>query len=98
MLWVAIVLVGVVSFALKAVGAALGPRALPERGRRVVVRLAPALLAALVMVDVTGPKWVDLSAELIAGLGVAAGVWWRWRSPVVAVVAAAAVTALLRVL
>jgi branched-subunit amino acid transport protein len=98
MIWVAIVLTGIVSFGLKAVGAALGPPALPERGKRVVVRLAPALLAALVMVDVTGPKWADLSAEMVAGLVVAAGVWWRWRSPVVAVVAAAAATALLRVL
>ena len=98
MIWVAIVLTGIVSFGLKAVGAALGPRALPERGKRVVVRLAPALLAALVMVDVTGPKWADLSAEMVAGLVVAAGFWWRWRSPVVAVVAAAAATALLRVL
>lgn len=98
MIWIAIVLVGIVSFGLKAVGAALGPRALPERGRRVVVRLAPALLAALVVVDVTGPRWMDLSAELVAGLVVAAGVWWRWRSPVIAVIAAAAATALLRVL
>ena len=39
------------------------------------------------------PEVGGLSAELIAGLVVAAGVWWRWRSPVVAVVAAAAATA-----
>lgn len=96
MLWAAIVLTGLVSFALKAAGPALGPRALPDRGRRVVVRLAPALLAALVVTDVVGPRGSAMSAALPAGLAGAAAVWWRRHSPIAAVFAAAVLTALVR--
>ena len=96
MLWAAIAATGLVSFALKAAGPALGPRALPERGRRVVARLAPALLAALVVTDVIGPHGSDFSAAMPAGLAGAAAVWWPRRSPIAAVLAAAAVTALAR--
>ena len=97
--WLAVVVVGVATVALKAAGPVLlGGRTLPTHVRAVVGLLAPALLAALVVTQTFGSgRHVVLDAR-IAGVAVAA-VALRLRAPIlVAVVLAAAVTAGLRAL
>lgn len=73
-LWLAVAAVAVVSFILKAAGPALlGHRELPARSDRVISLLAPVLLAALVVTDVTGQHWNDLSWPPLAGLAATVG-------------------------
>jgi branched-subunit amino acid transport protein len=97
--WIAVVIVGAATVALKAAGPVLlGERELPPRMRGLVGLLAPALLAALVVTQAfASGRHVVLDARLS---GVAAAVIALWlRAPVlVAVVVAAAVTAGLRAL
>ncbi len=96
--WIAIILLTVGTVAIKAVGpVALGGRALPESMSGVVARLAPSLLAALVVVDTFGgPERTIAVDESAIGLLAAAGAL-ALRLPMVAVVAiAAGVTAALR--
>jgi hypothetical protein len=86
--------------AIKAVGpVALGGNDLPPRLGAVVARLAPSLLAALVVVDLFGGQDRSLSIdESVCGV-LAAGVALVARLPMVAVVAiAAGVTAAVRAL
>ena len=95
--WVIVAGCAVVTFAIKAVGpVALGGRDLPDAFSRVVVLMAPALLAALIVSNALADgDRVALGADTA---GVAAGalvVWWRG-SIVGCVVAAAVVTAGLR--
>lgn len=88
-----------VTFAIKAAGpVALGGRELPAWITRVLVLLAPALLAALVAVAIVseGERWAV--GEDTAGVLGAAALYWRTRSIVVCVVSAAVITALLRAL
>lgn len=88
---------GVLTIAFKALGpVALGGRSLPPRLLGVVELLAPALLAALVVVQVFGSER-DLVVDARAvGLG-AAAVALVLRAPIlVVVVTAAAATALAR--
>ena len=95
--WTAIVVVGVATIALKAVGPViLGGRPLPRHLTGVVRLLAPALLAALVVTQsVGGDEEIVLDARLV-GLG-AAIVAILLRAPLLAIVAAAAAaTALVR--
>jgi branched chain amino acid efflux pump len=93
--WVTIGLLCVGTVAIKAVGpVALGGRELPPRLNGVIARLAPSLLAALVVVDAFGgDKELKIDATAI-GLG-AAAVALVLRMPmfVVVVVAAAATAA-----
>ena len=98
--WTAVVLVALVTFASKALGPALfGPRSdggLPEPLARVVLRLAPPLLAALVVTSALadGDRVVvgaDTLGVTVAGLAV-----WRGLTVLPAVVLAAVVTALSR--
>jgi hypothetical protein len=89
-----IVLVGVATVALKAVGpVVLGGRELPRALSAVLFLLAPALLAALVVTQaVAGDREIVLDERLF-GIGTAA-VGIVMRLPLLAVVAvAAAVTA-----
>ncbi|MEU6082684.1 AzlD domain-containing protein [Streptomyces sp. NPDC047108] len=96
-LWWAILGAAVVSFAFKAVGpAVLGDRQLPTPARAVIALLAPALLAGLVVVAVTGPGWKDLDLALVAGLAAAAGARLCRAGMLVAVLVGVVVTALLR--
>ena len=87
------------TFAIKAAGPiALGGRELPERFSGVIALLAPALLAALVVVQsLADGKELGVGTDTA---GVAAGglVAWRTGSVIGCVVTAAAVTALLRAL
>ena len=98
--WIAILLLAAGTIAIKAVGpVTLGGEALPPRLEGVVARLAPSLLAALVVVDTFGTTERTLVIdETAAGLA-AAAVALALRLPMFAVVViAAAVTAGLRAL
>jgi uncharacterized membrane protein len=97
--WLAVVLVGAATVALKAAGPVmLGGRELPARVRVLVGLLAPALLAALVVTNtLASGRHVVVDARL-AGVA-AAAVALRLRAPIlVAVAIAAAVTAAIRAL
>jgi hypothetical protein len=96
--WLMIALLTVGTVAIKAAGpVALGGRSLPPQLSGVVARLAPSLLAALVVVDIVGGEDGTLAVdESAVGLLAAAGAL-ALRLPMVAVVfIAAAVTAGLR--
>lgn len=95
--WIAVVLVGAATVALKSVGPVLlGGRPLPDHLTGVVELLAPAVLAALVVTQVVGgDREIAFDARLV-GLG-AAVVALLLRAPLLVVVVAAAVaTALVR--
>ncbi|GAU71254.1 branched-chain amino acid transporter [Streptomyces sp. NBRC 110611] len=95
--WAAITAVALLGFAFKAVGPAVfGGCELPSRAWSVMALMAPALLAAFVMVDLAGPGWSALDLMVVAG--VAAGIGLRLcKAPFpVVMVGAAMVTALLR--
>jgi branched chain amino acid efflux pump len=95
--WVTIGLLTVGTIAIKATGpVALGGRDLPPRLSGVVARLAPALLAALVVVETFGRDHALGVNESAVGL-LAAALALAARLPMVVVVLiAAAVTAGLR--
>ena len=95
--WIAVVLVGAATVALKSVGPVLlGGRPLPDHLSGVVELLAPAVLAALVVTQVVGgDREIVFDARLV-GLG-AAVVALLLRAPLLVVVIVAAVaTALVR--
>jgi hypothetical protein len=89
--WIAILLLTAGTVAIKALGpVALGGRELPE-SMSGVARLAPSLLAALVVVDTFGgPERAISIDESAVGLLAAAGAL-ALRLPMIAVVAIAAV-------
>ncbi len=93
--WLIVAAVGLGTMALKAAGPLLlGTRPLPERARRVVALLAPALLAALVATAAvaTGQQLVADARLIGLGVGILA---IALRAPILVVVlAAAAATAL----
>ena len=97
-LWLGICVLAVISLSLKAVGpAVLGERDLPAWSVGVIAVLAPALLAALVVVDVVGPHWSTVSWPLVAGLGVVLVLCLIRRVPMLlAVLGGVLATALLR--
>ena len=98
--WIAIILLSAGTIAIKAIGpVTLGGEALPPRLEGVVARLAPSLLAALVVVDTFGTTERTLVVdETAAGLA-AAAIALALRLPMfVVVVIAAVVTAVLRAL
>jgi branched-subunit amino acid transport protein len=68
-LWFAILAVAVISFAIKATGPLfLTGRELPAWTTTVIGLLAPALLAALVVVHVLGENWTAVNVPVLAGL------------------------------
>jgi branched-subunit amino acid transport protein len=95
--WIVVLAVGAATVALKAAGPVLvGGRDLPPPLLRVVELLAPALLAALVAVQVVGGDRELVLDARVVGLA-AAALALAARAPILAVVAAAAVaTALAR--
>lgn len=95
--WTTVALVGVATIAFKAAGPVfLGGRELPERVSALVALLAPALLSALVVVQVFSAERELVLDERLAGVA-AAAVALVLRSPLLAVVVvAAAATALAR--
>ena len=98
-LWIAIVAVAIASAAFKAAGPILaGGRELPPRMNAVMALLTPALLTALVVTGTFGEGGRMALDERALGVGVAA-VALALRAPVLlAVVLAALVTALARLL
>jgi Branched-chain amino acid transport protein (AzlD) len=89
--WLTVVVVGVGTIAIKAVGPVLvGGRALPSRLAGVIDLLAPAVLAGLVVTQAVGGDRELVLDERLLGLG-AAGVALRLRAPILAVIAVAAV-------
>jgi branched-subunit amino acid transport protein len=96
--WIAIALLTVGTVVIKSAGpVALGGRDLPPRASAVVARLAPSLLAALVVVDTFGGTDRTLAIDETAAGLLAAAAALAARLPVFVVVAiAAAVTAGLR--
>ena len=98
--WITIALLAVTSIAVRAAGpVAVGARELGPRATAVIELLAPALLAALIVVGtVSDADGLDPDAA-IAGVA-AAGVVLTWRrsAMLTAVAAAALVTAGLRAL
>jgi branched-subunit amino acid transport protein len=98
-LWVVIVTVTLASAAIKAAGPILsGGRELPPRVKAVIALLTPALLTALVVTGTFGEGGRLALEERALGVGVAA-IAITLRAPVLlAVVLAALVTALARLL
>jgi branched-subunit amino acid transport protein len=96
--WILIAILAIGTVAIKAVGPiTLGGDQLPPRLEGVVARLAPSLLAALVVVDVFGGADRTLAIdETAAGLAAAALALLARLPMVVVVVIAAVVTATLR--
>ena len=99
--WVVVVALALATAAIRAAGPVLlGGRDLPARASGVIELLAPALLAALVVVETVGTaEGGELTLDArIAGLLAAAGVLVFGRSALPAVLAAALVTAAVRAL
>jgi branched-subunit amino acid transport protein len=96
-IWIVIAVVGAATVALKSVGPVLlGGKPLPQHLTGVVALLAPALLAALVVTQaVGGDEKIVLDARL-AGLGAAVAAILLRAPLLVVVLAAAAGTALVR--
>lgn len=98
--WTTIALLAVASIAIRASGPlAVGGRALGRDATAVIGLLAPALLAALIVVEtVGGADGLDADGR-IAGVAAAAGVLaWRRSAMLLAIAVAAAVTAAVRAL
>ncbi|WP_058042672.1 AzlD domain-containing protein [Streptomyces roseifaciens] len=96
-LWLAVLLVGAVSMALKATGPVLlGGEELPAAMQRVVTLMAPTLLAALIATQMFGQgKSLVIDARAVGLVVGAFGVWRQWPTLLVVVLGAAA-TALTR--
>jgi branched-subunit amino acid transport protein len=95
--WTVVLVVSVVTIAIKAAGPMLlGGRPLPRRLNAVVSLLAPALLAALVAVNTLGgDRELVIDARLPGVIAGAVAIWLK--APVlVVVIVAAAVTATVR--
>lgn len=97
--WLVVITVGLATMAMKALGPVLlGGRELPTRVMAAVRLLAPAVLAALVVVQAVGGDRAIVLDERLVGLG-AGAIALVLRAPlVVVIIAAAASTALLRLL
>jgi branched-subunit amino acid transport protein len=95
--WLVVAVVGAATVALKASGPVLlGGRELPPRALGVVELLAPAVLAALVAVQIFGGDRELVIDARLAGLGAAAAALLA-RAPIIVVVLVAALaTALAR--
>ena len=95
--WVCVAAAALISFTIKGVGPALlGSRPLPRRVRAVVALIAPALVAALVVVEMVGPRWSTFDPAVAAGVVTAIGSRLLRAPRLVAVLLAVAVTAGLR--
>jgi branched-subunit amino acid transport protein len=95
--WLVVLVVGVLSISIKAVGPVLlGGRELPAAIGGVMRLLAPSVLAALVVVQVVGRDDGIVVDERLLGLAAAALALLLRAPMVVVVVAAAATTALTR--
>lgn len=96
-LWISIIVVALANAAIKATGPIfVGGRDLPPWTRRIIALLAPALLAALVVTETFGEDGHLMLDARAFGLAVAV-IALTLRAPVlVAVILAAAATAMVR--
>ena len=96
--WLVVVVVGVVTIVFKAAGPVfVGRRELPPRVDSVVALIAPVMLTALVVTQTFGGDEEITVDARVPGVAAAALAIWRGVPIVAAMVIAAAVTALLRV-
>jgi branched-subunit amino acid transport protein len=97
--WFVVIFVGAATIAIKSLGPVLlAGRPLPARLTGIVELLAPALLAALVVTQaLASGKTIAPDARLV-GLAAAGIALWRKAPVLVVIVAAAAATALWRLL
>lgn len=97
--WLVVLMVGAATIGIKAIGPVLlGGRDLPVAVMAVIRLLAPAVLSALVVVQVLGGDGEILVDERLLGLAVAAGALILRAPLLLVVVLAAATTALARLL
>ena len=97
--WIVVAALVATTVAIRASGPILlGGRDLPAASMAVIGLLAPALLAALVVTETFADGDAVVLDERAAGVGAAGGVLARRGGPVLAVTAAAAVTAASRAL
>ena len=95
--WILIAVVAVLTAAIKAVGPVLlGGRALPPRFNGVIVVMPAAVLAALVVTSALADGDRLAVDATTVGVGVGGLLLWKRAPVLVAVLAAAVVTALLR--
>lgn len=98
-IWIVIGILVAGTIVIKGAGPVLlGGKPLPERAGAIIALLAPALLAALVVVDTFSDGGVLRIDERAAGVAAAGGVLLLGRGLVPAVLVAAAVTAAIRAL
>jgi branched-subunit amino acid transport protein len=96
---VAVLALSAVNIAYKAVGPALlGDRTFPPRVQAAVDAMPIAILAALLVVDFLGARWLDLDWTLLPGLAVAVALRAWGRSQLLCIIAGVAATALVRML
>lgn len=97
--WIVVAAVGVITIAFKAAGPVLlGGRPLGRRVQSIVDLLAPVMLAALVVTQTFGGDGEIVVDARVPGVLAAAVAVWRGAPVIVAMVIAAAVTALVRAL
>lgn len=98
--WLTISALAATAFMIRASGPLLvGGRTLPPRFVDVIDLLAPALLTALIAVELFGgDRRLEASAAIVGVAAAGAVLLWRRSALLTAIVVAAAVTALLRTL
>jgi branched-subunit amino acid transport protein len=95
--WAGILGAAAISLTIKAAGPTLiGRRRLPAWTPGVIALLAPALLAALVVVDVFGPHWSTLNGPVLGGLAATAAAKFLRAPLLLAVLVGVTATALIR--
>ena len=95
--WIVVIVVGAFTMLFKAAGPVfLGRRQLPTRVDAVVALIAPVMLTALVVTQTFGGDAEVAVDARVPGVAAAAVAIWRGASIIVAMVIAASVTALIR--
>ena len=97
--WWTVAIVGVATIAIKGAGPVLlGGRPLPPRFAGIIGLLAPALLAALVAISTFGAERALVLDERVLGVGAGAVAVAFKAPPLLVVIVAAVVTAVVRAL
>jgi branched-subunit amino acid transport protein len=95
--WIVVLVVGGLTAVLKAAGPVfLGRRQLPSRVDAVVALIAPVMLTALVVMQTVGGDEEIVIDARVPGVAAAAVAIWRGASIIVAMLIAAVITALVR--
>ena len=95
--WIVVIVVAAFTMLFKAAGPVfLGRRQLPERVDAVIALIAPVMLTALVVTQTFGGDEEIAVDARVPGVAAAALAIWRGASIIVAMVIAASVTALIR--